>query len=63
MWKTTLYFEELENDPFPQIRGERLERLFFSASDRIKSCNVCNRRKRTHADKVVVEQARYGYQV
>ena len=44
--------EELENDPFPQIRGERLERLFFSAPDHnVKSCNVCNRRKRTHADR------------
>lgn len=45
--------EELENDPFPQIRGERLERLFFSAPDHnVKSCNVCNRRKRSHADRV-----------
>lgn len=44
--------EELENDPFPQIRGERLERLFFSAPDHnIKSCNVCNRRKRSHPDR------------
>jgi len=39
--------EELESNPFPQIRGERLERLFFSAPDHnAKSCNVCNRRKR-----------------
>ena len=45
--------EVLENDPFPQIRGERLERLFFSAPDHnVKSCNVCNRQKRSHADRV-----------
>ena len=45
--------EELENDPFPQIRGERLERLFFSAPDHnVHSCNVCNRRKRNHTDRV-----------
>jgi hypothetical protein len=45
--------EELEDSPFPQIRGERLERLFFSAPDHnAKSCNVCNRRKRNHDDKV-----------
>ena len=45
--------EELESSPFPQIRGERLERLFFSAPDHnSRSCNVCNRRKRNHEDKV-----------
>ena len=45
--------EELESSPFPQIRGERLERLFFSAPDHnAKSCNVCNRRKRNHEDRV-----------
>lgn len=45
--------EELENGPFPQIRGERLERLFFSAPDHnAKSCSVCNRRKRSHEDRV-----------
>ena len=45
--------EELENSAFPQIRGERLERLFFSAPDHnVKSCNVCNRRKRSPEDKV-----------
>ena len=45
--------EELESSPFPQIRGERLERLFFSASDHnARTCNVCNRRKRHHEDKV-----------
>jgi len=44
--------EELESGPFPQIRGERLERLFFSAPDHnAKSCNVCNRRKRNREDK------------
>lgn len=44
--------EELESSPFPQIRGERLERLFFSAPDHnSRSCNVCNRRKRNHEDK------------
>ena len=43
--------EELENSPFPQIRGERLEHLFFSAPDHnAKLCNVCNRRKRNHGD-------------
>jgi len=45
--------EELESSPFPQIRGEHLERLFFSAPDHnAKSCNVCNRRKRNHEDRV-----------
>ena len=44
--------EELENSPFPQIRGERLEHLFFSAPDHnAKLCNVCNRRKRNHEDR------------
>lgn len=44
--------EELENSPFPQIRGERLERLFFSAPDHnVNSCNVCNRRKRNREDR------------
>ena len=44
--------EELESSPFPQIRGERLERLFFSAPDHNSgSCNVCNWRKRNHEDK------------
>ena len=45
--------EEFDDGPFPQIRGERLERLFFSAPDHnAKSCNVCNRRKRNHEDRV-----------
>ena len=44
--------EEVESSPFPQIRGERLERLFFSAPDHnAKSCNVCNRRKRNYEGK------------
>jgi len=45
--------EELESGPFPQIRGERLERLFFSTPDHnAKSCNVCNRRRRNREDRV-----------
>ncbi|KAI5118867.1 hypothetical protein M0805_005310 [Coniferiporia weirii] len=33
--------------PFPQIRGERLERLFFSAPEHnAKTCRVCHRRRR-----------------
>ena len=33
--------------PFPQIRGEYLERLFFSAPDHnTDTCTVCNRRSR-----------------
>ncbi|TFK38989.1 hypothetical protein BDQ12DRAFT_735193 [Crucibulum laeve] len=40
---------ELET-PFPQIRGERLERLFFSAPEHnAKTCTVCHRR-RAHPD-------------
>ncbi|KAL0576860.1 hypothetical protein V5O48_005125 [Marasmius crinis-equi] len=32
--------------PFPQIRGERLEQLFFSAPDHDeKTCNVCHRKR------------------
>ena len=34
------------NTPFPQIRGARLERLFFNAPDHnSKTCNVCFRRR------------------
>ena len=41
--------EELET-PFPQIRGERLERLFFSAPEHnAKTCTVCYRRR--HMDR------------
>jgi hypothetical protein len=44
--------EELENRPFPQIRGERLEHLFFTAPDHnAKLCNVCKHRKRNHKDR------------
>ncbi|KAF9005405.1 hypothetical protein BDQ17DRAFT_1303766 [Cyathus striatus] len=33
--------------PFPQIRGERLERLFFSAPEHnARTCTMCNRRRR-----------------
>ncbi|THH03864.1 hypothetical protein EW145_g5947 [Phellinidium pouzarii] len=33
--------------PFPQIRGERLERLFFSAPEHnARTCRVCHRRRR-----------------
>lgn len=36
--------------PFPQIRGERLERLFFSAPEHNpKTCTVCFRRRRTES--------------
>ncbi|KAJ2914734.1 hypothetical protein MD484_g5681, partial [Candolleomyces efflorescens] len=36
--------------PFPQIRGERLERLFFSAPEHNpKTCTVCYRRRRTES--------------
>lgn len=36
--------------PFPQIRGERLERLFFSAPEHnAKTCRVCHRRRRPGA--------------
>ncbi|EAU85851.2 hypothetical protein CC1G_05068 [Coprinopsis cinerea okayama7 len=41
---------EVLETPFPQIRGERLERLFFSAPEHNpKTCNVCYRR-RQHRD-------------
>ncbi|EJC97962.1 uncharacterized protein FOMMEDRAFT_143465 [Fomitiporia mediterranea MF3/22] len=36
--------------PFPQIRGERLERLFFSAPEHNeKTCRVCHRHRRPGA--------------
>ncbi|KAI0317641.1 hypothetical protein OF83DRAFT_1120269 [Amylostereum chailletii] len=36
--------------PFPQIRGARLERLFFSAPEHnVKTCTVCRRRRRPEA--------------
>jgi hypothetical protein len=36
--------------PFPQIRGARLERMFFSAPEHnTKTCTVCNRRRHHEA--------------
>ncbi|KAF8488343.1 hypothetical protein JB92DRAFT_3016971 [Gautieria morchelliformis] len=36
-----------QNTPFPQIRGSRMERLFFSAPEHnARTCTVCHRRKR-----------------
>lgn len=41
--------------PFPQIRGTRLERLFFSAPEHnAETCTMCHRRRRRRPD---VEQA------
>ena len=38
--------EEETHTPFPQIRGEHLERLFFSAPEHnAKTCTVCYRRR------------------
>ncbi|KAK0221898.1 hypothetical protein IW262DRAFT_1296528 [Armillaria fumosa] len=38
--------DEVPQTPFPQIRGARLERLFFSAPEHnAKTCNVCHRRR------------------
>ncbi|KAK0187925.1 hypothetical protein F5146DRAFT_934495 [Armillaria mellea] len=43
--------EEVLQTPFPQIRGARLERLFFSAPEHnAKTCNVCHRRRGHHKD-------------
>ncbi|KAL1748367.1 hypothetical protein HDZ31DRAFT_60351 [Schizophyllum fasciatum] len=40
--------DELREAPFPQIRGARLERLFFSAPDHNQhTCTVCDRRRRS----------------
>ncbi|TFK68416.1 hypothetical protein BDN72DRAFT_797730 [Pluteus cervinus] len=37
----------VEETPFPQIRGEQLERLFFSAPEHnANTCTVCQRQKR-----------------
>ncbi|KAG6844374.1 hypothetical protein H0H87_007366 [Tephrocybe sp. NHM501043] len=42
---------ELEQTPFPQIRGRHLEQLFFSAPEHNeRTCNVCSRRRRVDAD-------------
>ncbi|KAL1752422.1 hypothetical protein FB107DRAFT_265516 [Schizophyllum commune] len=44
--------EELREAPFPQIRGARLERLFFSAPDHNQhTCTVCDRRRRSKGSK------------
>ncbi|KAH9891935.1 hypothetical protein C8Q73DRAFT_763436 [Cubamyces lactineus] len=41
--------------PFPQIRGTRLERLFFSAPEHnVETCTMCHRRRRRRPN---VEQA------
>ncbi|KAI0775518.1 hypothetical protein BD413DRAFT_470828 [Trametes elegans] len=41
--------------PFPQIRGERLERLFFTAPEHnVETCAMCHRRRRRRPE---VEQA------
>lgn len=43
--------KEEASAPFPQIRGETLERLFFSAPEHnAHTCNVCQRRRR-HEEK------------
>jgi hypothetical protein len=43
---TVEHEEELPETPFPQIRGEHLERLFFSAPEHnAKTCTVCYRRR------------------
>ncbi|TRM61107.1 hypothetical protein BD626DRAFT_502750 [Schizophyllum amplum] len=40
--------DEVREAPFPQIRGARLERLFFSAPDHNqRTCTVCDRRRRS----------------
>ena len=39
-----------EEVPFPQIRGERLEKLFFSAPEHNeRTCRICHRRRRPGA--------------
>ncbi|KAF9267567.1 hypothetical protein L218DRAFT_1074297 [Marasmius fiardii PR-910] len=43
--------ESTSEAPFPQIRGERLERLFFDAPDHDeKTCNVCRRKRGSGTD-------------
>lgn len=49
--RTTPQVREIKDDvattPFPQIRGEHLERLFFSAPEHdARTCRVCHRRRR-----------------
>lgn len=42
---------DVKSTPFPQIRGERLERMFFSAPEHdAKSCRVCHRRQRPNME-------------
>ncbi len=44
--------DNAEEAPFPKIRGEQLERLFFSAPPHnANTCNVCFRRRRNCDDK------------
>lgn len=45
--------------PFPQIRGERLERLFFSAPEHnAQTCTVCHRRLQRQSSKGAVNDHR-----
>ncbi|KAJ3850657.1 hypothetical protein EV368DRAFT_44833 [Lentinula lateritia] len=40
------HYDSIAETPFPQIRGERLEKLFFSAPEHNqKTCNVCCRHR------------------
>lgn len=42
----TGFYPEVE-EPFPKIRGQRLERMFFAAPEHdAKACSTCNRRRR-----------------
>lgn len=41
------YGQKYSNTAFPQIRGSRMERLFFAAPEHdAMTCHVCHRRKR-----------------
>ncbi|KAA1479615.1 hypothetical protein DENSPDRAFT_855465 [Dentipellis sp. KUC8613] len=45
--QTNVQEPEPPSTPFPQIRGENLERLFFSAPEHnVKTCRLCSRRRR-----------------
>ena len=45
--------------PFPQIRGERLERLFFSAPEHnAQTCTVCHRRLKRQSSRGAVDDRR-----
>ncbi|KAI0051082.1 hypothetical protein FA95DRAFT_1485994 [Auriscalpium vulgare] len=49
--------EDRVESPFPQIRGEQLERLFFSAPDHnVKTCTVCRRRQPSDWDADAVQR-------